>query len=141
MPYTQSDRRPYFNGSAQALGVDFGHPFGWSQDLRYNANQAASSYNALQVRVDKRFSNYLKSGDLRAGSRERGGSASVRKSGRGNSPPISGRAFSLDSGIELSTCELPYVYFGMTSRAKWLATTSRISLRFRAASKAASRDP
>jgi outer membrane receptor protein involved in Fe transport len=57
LPYTQSDRRPYFMGAAQQfLGVGFGHPFGWSQDLRYNANQATSSYNALQVRVDKRFS-------------------------------------------------------------------------------------
>ena len=59
LPYTQSDRRPYFNGDAQALGVGFGHPFGWSQDLRYNANEATSSYNALQVRVDKRFSSGL----------------------------------------------------------------------------------
>src|ERR1700722_13554272 len=60
LPYTQSDRRPYFKGYAQQfLGVDFGHPFGWEQDLRYNANQATSSYNALQVRVDKRFSNGL----------------------------------------------------------------------------------
>jgi outer membrane receptor protein involved in Fe transport len=59
LPYTQSDRRPYFNGTAQALGVGFGHPFGWEQDLRYNANEATSSYNALQVRVDKRFSGGL----------------------------------------------------------------------------------
>ena len=58
-PYTQSDRRPYFDGAAQALGVGFGHAFGWEQDLRYNANQATSSYNALQVRVDKRFSGGL----------------------------------------------------------------------------------
>jgi hypothetical protein len=57
--YTQNDRRPYFNGSAQALGVTYGAPFGWTQDLRYNANQATSSYNALQVKVDKRFSNGL----------------------------------------------------------------------------------
>jgi len=48
---------------------------------------------------------------------------------------------SLHSAIDLWTCEPSRVYFGMTSRAKWLATTSRISLRFRAASKAASRDP
>ena len=59
LPYTQSDRRPYFNGSAQALGVTYGAPFMWTQDLRYNANQATSSYNALQVKVDKRFSNGL----------------------------------------------------------------------------------
>jgi hypothetical protein len=59
LPYTQNDRRPYFNGSAQALGVTYGAPFLWTQDLRYNANQATSSYNALQVRLDKRFSNGL----------------------------------------------------------------------------------
>jgi outer membrane receptor protein involved in Fe transport len=59
LPYTQSDRRPYFNGTAQALGVGYGHPFGWEQDLRYNANLATSSYNALQVRLDKRFSGGL----------------------------------------------------------------------------------
>lgn len=59
LPYTQNDRRPYFNGSAQALGVTYGSPFLWTQDLRYNANQATSSYNALQVKLDKRFSNGL----------------------------------------------------------------------------------
>ena len=59
LPYTQNDRRPYFNGSAQLLGVTYGAPFMWTQDLRYNANQATSSYNALQVKVDKRFSNGL----------------------------------------------------------------------------------
>jgi len=60
LPYTQSERRPYFDGTAQKfLGVNYGAPFGWEQDLRYNANQATSSYNALQVRVDKRFSNGL----------------------------------------------------------------------------------
>jgi hypothetical protein len=60
LPYTQSDRRPYFSGAAQRfLGVKYGLPFGWEQDLRFNANQATSSYDALQVRVDKRFSNGL----------------------------------------------------------------------------------
>lgn len=60
LPFTTSERRPFFDGTAQQfLGVNFGHPFGWSQDLRYNANQATSSYDALQVRVDKRFSNGL----------------------------------------------------------------------------------
>ncbi|HVR24043.1 MAG TPA: TonB-dependent receptor [Candidatus Polarisedimenticolia bacterium] len=59
LPYTQSDRRPYFNGIAQKLGVGFGQPFGWEQDLRFNANEATSNYNALQVRVDKRFSGGL----------------------------------------------------------------------------------
>jgi len=60
LPFTQSERRPYFDGTAQRLlGVKFGAPFGWEQDLRYNANLATSSYNALQVRFDKRFSNGL----------------------------------------------------------------------------------
>jgi Carboxypeptidase regulatory-like domain/TonB dependent receptor-like, beta-barrel len=60
LPFTQSERRPYFDGTAQKLlGVNFGAPFGWEQDLRYNANQATSSYDALQVRVDKKFSNGL----------------------------------------------------------------------------------
>jgi hypothetical protein len=60
LPYTQSDRRPYFNGTAQRfLGLNYGAPFGWEQDLRYNANQATSSYNALQVRLDKKFGNGL----------------------------------------------------------------------------------
>ena len=60
LPYTQSERRPYFDGTAQRfLGVNYGGLYRWEQDLRYNANQATSSYHALQVRVDKRFSNGL----------------------------------------------------------------------------------
>jgi len=51
-----NDRRPYFNGVAQQLGVKYGHPFGWTQGLRYNANQATSSYQALQVMLEKRYS-------------------------------------------------------------------------------------
>ena len=55
--YTQSERRPYFDGTAQRqLGLTFGHPFGWEQSLRYNNNQATSSYQALQVKLEKRFS-------------------------------------------------------------------------------------
>jgi hypothetical protein len=54
--YTYNDRQPYFNGDAQTLGVNFGHPFGWTQSLRYNINEATSSYNALQVKLEKRFS-------------------------------------------------------------------------------------
>lgn len=54
--YTKDDRRPYFNGIAQTLGVGYGHPFGWTQDLRYNANQATTSYQALQVVYEKRMS-------------------------------------------------------------------------------------
>ncbi len=57
--YTQNDRRPFYNGVAQQLGVKYGAPFGWTQGIRYNANQATSSYNALQVRLDKRFSGGL----------------------------------------------------------------------------------
>ncbi len=57
--YTQSERRPYFDGTAQKLGVTYGQPFGWEQDIRYNANEATSSYAALQARLEKRFSNGL----------------------------------------------------------------------------------
>lgn len=54
--FTYNDRQPYFNGDAQLLGVGYGAPFGWTQSLRYNANEATSSYNALQVKLEKRFS-------------------------------------------------------------------------------------
>ena len=54
--YTTNQRRPYYDGTAQNLGVTYGHPFGWTQSLRYNANQAASSYQALQVKFQKNFS-------------------------------------------------------------------------------------
>ena len=36
--------------------MKYGHPFGWTQGLRYNANQATSSYQALQVVLEKRYS-------------------------------------------------------------------------------------
>ncbi|HTZ56489.1 MAG TPA: TonB-dependent receptor [Acidobacteriaceae bacterium] len=56
LPYTLNERYPYYDGTAQAsLGVNFGHPFGWTQSFRYNANQATTSYNALQVVFQKRF--------------------------------------------------------------------------------------
>ena len=57
LPYTLNDRQPYYNGDAQKyLGVGFGHPFGWSQlGIRYNANQATTSYQALQVVVNKSY--------------------------------------------------------------------------------------
>jgi Carboxypeptidase regulatory-like domain/TonB dependent receptor len=55
-PYTLDEREPYFDGTAQKyLGVTFGAPFGWTQSLRYNANEATTSYNALQVVLQKRF--------------------------------------------------------------------------------------
>ena len=55
--YTLDDRLPYYNGIAQAdLGLGYGHPFGWTQSLRYNANEATTRYDALQVVFQKRFS-------------------------------------------------------------------------------------
>jgi TonB dependent receptor len=59
LPYTFNDRQPYFDGVAQTLGVTYGHPFGWTQGLRYNINEATSSYNALQVVLEKKFTNGL----------------------------------------------------------------------------------
>jgi hypothetical protein len=51
-----NDRRPYYNGDAQSLyGVGFGSNYGWTQSLRYNANQANTKYNALQVMLQKRY--------------------------------------------------------------------------------------
>ncbi len=58
-PYTTNDRRPYYNGTAQQLGVNFGEPHGWTQSFRYNANEATASYNALQVVLEKRFGSGL----------------------------------------------------------------------------------
>src|SRR6202789_761762 len=56
LPYTTDERYPYYDGTAQAdLGVKFGAPFGWTQGLRYNANEATTSYNALQVVFQKRY--------------------------------------------------------------------------------------
>jgi hypothetical protein len=56
MPYTLPERRPYYDGTAQRyLGVNYGSAFGWTQDLRYNANEATTSYQALQVVFQKRF--------------------------------------------------------------------------------------
>jgi hypothetical protein len=55
--YTLNEREPYFDGTAQQyLGVGFGAPFGWTQSLRYNANEATTSYQALQVVFQKHFS-------------------------------------------------------------------------------------
>lgn len=56
LPYTKNERQPYFDGTAQKLGVPFGVPHGWTQSFRYNANQATTKYNALQVIFQKRFS-------------------------------------------------------------------------------------
>lgn len=57
LPYTLNDRRPFYKGAAQKLGVNYGGAFGWTQDIRYNANQATTSYQALQVVYEKRMSN------------------------------------------------------------------------------------
>src|SRR6185437_5120689 len=57
LPYTTNERRPYYDGTAQRnLGVPFGAPHLWTQSFRYNANQATTKYNALQVVFEKRFS-------------------------------------------------------------------------------------
>ncbi len=61
-PATIPDRQPYYNGDAQQYFgvVGYGHPFGWTQTgggaIRYNANQATTSYQALQVVANKSYS-------------------------------------------------------------------------------------
>jgi hypothetical protein len=56
LPYTLCDREPYCNGIAQSqLGVKFGAVHQWQQSFRYNANQATTKYNALQVVLEQRF--------------------------------------------------------------------------------------
>lgn len=57
LPYTIFERQPYYDGTAQTyLGVTYGHPFGWTQSLRYNANEATTAYEALQVVFQKQYS-------------------------------------------------------------------------------------
>ncbi len=57
LPYTQFERMPYYDGTAQQyLGVTYGHPYGWTQSLRYNANEATTAYEALQVVFKKQYS-------------------------------------------------------------------------------------
>lgn len=58
--YTLCDREPYCNGTAQSqFGVKFGAVHQWQQSFRYNANQATTKYNALQVVLEQRFSHGL----------------------------------------------------------------------------------
>jgi hypothetical protein len=58
--YTLCDREPYCDGIAQSqLGVKFGVPYQWQQSFRYNANQASTKYNALQVVLEQRFAHGL----------------------------------------------------------------------------------
>jgi hypothetical protein len=58
--YTNPQRMPYYDGTAQSqLGVKYGVPHGWTQRIDYMANQATGSYNALQIVLNKRFTNGL----------------------------------------------------------------------------------
>ena len=62
-PVPTCNRQPYCNGLAQSLyGVRFGVPHEWTQAFRYNANQATTKYNALQVVLDQRFAHGLQFG-------------------------------------------------------------------------------
>jgi hypothetical protein len=60
--YTLCEREPYCGdagGNAQELFNLPGHPFGWTQSLRDNYNEATEHYNALQVVMTKRVSGGL----------------------------------------------------------------------------------
>ncbi|MGC2297254.1 MAG: TonB-dependent receptor, partial [Acidobacteriaceae bacterium] len=57
--YTLPEREPYYDGTAQKLGLRFGVPHGWTQGISYNINEATGSYNALQIILNKRFTNGL----------------------------------------------------------------------------------
>jgi len=61
--YTMCEREPFCGdqyGNAQSLfGTRFGKPFGWTQGIGLNYNEATGSYNALQVIVNKRISSGL----------------------------------------------------------------------------------
>jgi hypothetical protein len=57
--YTPCERQPYCGdagGNAQTLFNTIGRPYGWTQGISYNNNQATGSYNALQVVVKKSIS-------------------------------------------------------------------------------------
>jgi hypothetical protein len=56
--FTTNERRPFHSCTAPtgAGTCYFGMPFGWSQDLRYHANDSSNHYNALQTKIEKRFS-------------------------------------------------------------------------------------
>lgn len=60
--YTLCERQPFCGdagGNAQTLFGLPGRPFGWTQGISYNNNQATASYNALQVVVNKTLSHGL----------------------------------------------------------------------------------
>ncbi len=54
--FTTNERRPFHSCSIAAMTCSFGAPFGWSQDLRYHANDSSNHYHAFQTKVEKRFS-------------------------------------------------------------------------------------
>jgi hypothetical protein len=60
--YTLCERQPFCGdagGNAQTLFGLPGRPYGWTQGISYNNNQATASYNALQVVVNKTLSHGL----------------------------------------------------------------------------------
>ena len=60
--YTLCEREPYCGdagGNAQTLFGLPGHPYGWTQGISYNYNEATASYNALQVIVNKTLNHGL----------------------------------------------------------------------------------
>lgn len=57
--YTYNERQPYYDGTAQKLGVRWGVPHGWTQGIADNYNEATGSYNALQIVLNKRFTSGL----------------------------------------------------------------------------------
>jgi hypothetical protein len=60
--YTLCERQPFCGdagGNAQTLFGLPGHPFGWTQTIQYNNNQATASYQALQIVVSKTLSHGL----------------------------------------------------------------------------------
>lgn len=57
--FNTNQRRPFHSCTlappAGAGTCAFGAPYGWSQDLRYHANDSSNHYHALQTKVEKRF--------------------------------------------------------------------------------------
>ncbi|MPZ19252.1 MAG: hypothetical protein GEV06_15265 [Luteitalea sp.] len=53
---SRDERRPFFEGRRTAVG-NYGGSFGWTQDIGYFCNCANNWYDALQTKLEKRFSN------------------------------------------------------------------------------------
>ena len=54
---TTNQRRPYFAGPVTGLdGGSYGEAYGWTQGIRYHCQCGDNSYNALQAKVVRRFS-------------------------------------------------------------------------------------